>query len=90
MQRTGRRPHNDPAFRGQYVFPETVPGGGENTGTGRQDDGDNEKGAGIFMYLPDLAKESRDENYLELAALAQGCGIPVRLLHMVQIHTMAY
>ena len=33
------------------------------------------------LYLPDLAKESRDENYLELAALAQGCGIPVRLLH---------
>lgn len=33
------------------------------------------------LYLPDLAKESRDENYLELAALAQDRGIPVRLLH---------
>lgn len=41
-----------------------------------------ETGIGIgCLYLPDLAKESRDENYLELAALAQGCGIPVRLLH---------
>ncbi len=42
------------------------------------------EGTGIeigCLYLPDLAKECRDENYLGLAALAQGCGIPVRLLH---------
>lgn len=40
-----------------------------------------ETGIGIgCLYLPDLAEECRDENYLELAALAQGCGIPVRLL----------
>lgn len=41
-----------------------------------------ETGIGIgCLYLPDLAKECRDENYLELAALAQSCGIPVRRLH---------
>lgn len=40
-----------------------------------------ETGIGIgCLYLPDLAEECRDENYMELAALAQGCGIPVRLL----------
>lgn len=33
------------------------------------------------LYLPDLAKESRDENYLELAAQARDCNIPVRFLH---------
>ncbi len=40
-----------------------------------------ETGIGIgCLYLPDLAEECRDENYLELVSLAQGCGIPVRLL----------
>lgn len=41
-----------------------------------------ETGIGIdCLYLPDLAAESRDENYLELAALAQKCEVPVRMLH---------
>ncbi len=40
-----------------------------------------ETGIGIgCLYLPDLAKACRDENYLELAALAKDCDIPVRLL----------
>lgn len=33
------------------------------------------------LYLPDLAEACRDENYLELAALAQEWEVPVRLLH---------
>ena len=32
------------------------------------------------VFLPDLAEESRDENYLTLAALAQSRGIPVAFL----------
>lgn len=33
------------------------------------------------LYLPDLAEMSRDESYLELAALARSRDIPVGLLH---------
>ena len=33
------------------------------------------------MFLPDLAEESRDENYLKLTALAQSRGVPVVFLH---------
>ena len=33
------------------------------------------------MFLPDLAEESRDENYLQLTALAQSRGVPVVFLH---------
>ena len=33
------------------------------------------------VFLPDLAEESRDEHYLELAALARDRGVPVVFLH---------
>lgn len=33
------------------------------------------------LFLPDIAEESRDENYLELASLARSLDIPVAFLH---------
>lgn len=41
-----------------------------------------ETGIGIgCLFLPDLAEEGRDENYLELEALARSSGVPVRYIH---------
>lgn len=43
---------------------------------------DGETGIEIgCVFLPDLAEESRDENYRELLVLAESRGVPVRLLH---------
>lgn len=33
------------------------------------------------VFLPDLAEESRDDNYRKLLSLAESRGVPVRLLH---------
>lgn len=41
-----------------------------------------ETGIGIgCLFLPDLSEECKDENYLELVALAHTAGVPVRYIH---------
>lgn len=33
------------------------------------------------VFLPDLAEESRDDNYRKLLSLTESCGVPVRFIH---------